>query len=286
MKIIQSFWSKPFFEGEMADEKKRFLLFSWLFSCLQLRKFYKDVHLITDEKGKELLIDILKIPYTSFTVALNEIDRYDHDLWAIGKLYAYQLQDEPFLHVDGDLFIWESFNKRIEASSLVALHPEPDVYHHYNNAMEEIRVKFRSMPACLDQIDLSAGLTAINAAIIGGKDTHFFKRYTELAFKFVDENTPVYKSLTNKSFFNCIFEQLLFYYLADDTRDIDFYFPEETSQLYSFCDIPHKHKVIHARSDKRITYTLETRLYHYMMLVYPDYFYAMQKRLPDLVLLR
>ncbi len=79
---------------------------SWTLSCLNLRKFYENVELVTDEVGYRYLIEKLKLPYSSVRVELDCINTYPSSLWAIGKLYTYGIQNEPFIHVDGDVYIW------------------------------------------------------------------------------------------------------------------------------------------------------------------------------------
>ena len=122
MKIVQSFWSKPHSDalinvwesrshGGWLDDKYHYM--SWALSSYQLRKYYDEVELVTDAAGKELLIDILNLPYTNVVVKLDEINDYDRDLWALGKVYTYSLQQSPFLHVDGDIFIWKPFEKKL-----------------------------------------------------------------------------------------------------------------------------------------------------------------------------
>ncbi len=106
MKIIQSFWSKPSYKkknvklhdrnnGGWTDKKYNY--FSWALSCLQFRKYYDDVELITDEIGYNILIEKLKLPYTKVDVCLDKINHYHEDLWALGKIYAYSIQNTPFI---------------------------------------------------------------------------------------------------------------------------------------------------------------------------------------------
>ena len=97
MKIVQSFWTKPFLSGGkgMAGTRlnggwpeKKFNYFSWALSCLQLRKYYDNVQLVTDDLGKELLIEKMQLPYSSVTTDLNQLDKYNANLWALGKICA------------------------------------------------------------------------------------------------------------------------------------------------------------------------------------------------------
>ena len=128
-RIVQSFWTKPIFEnsnyklrldrlkGGWIDNKSHWM--SWALSCLQIRKYYDEVLLITDDFGKELLINLLNLPYTSVNTGLNELRSFHPDLWALGKIYSYDCQNKPFIHVDGDVFIFGRFNSKIENSQLV-----------------------------------------------------------------------------------------------------------------------------------------------------------------------
>ena len=123
MKIIQSFWSKPF-QGSGGWYDLIFHYISWTFSCLKLLEFYDKVELITDKAGYDLLVNKLQLPYTWFQMCLNDIDHYDEGLWALGKIYTYSMQNEPFIHVDNDVFIWDKFPDRIESAQLIAQHFE------------------------------------------------------------------------------------------------------------------------------------------------------------------
>src|SRR5690606_6540607 len=88
--------------------------------CLQLKKYYDEVELYTDDYGKKLLIDKLKLPYNRVVLALNDLDSYDTFLWTIGKIYTYMLQQDPFIHVDSDIFIWGRFRNDLETAPLIA----------------------------------------------------------------------------------------------------------------------------------------------------------------------
>src|ERR1700730_5036463 len=125
MKIIQSFWSKPSREissdksmGGWLEKKNNYM--SWALSCLQFRSFYDEVELVTDRYGYDLLINQLELPYTNVKIVLDDLNDFHSDLWALGKIYAYSLQDEPFIHADGDIYIWEKFSDKIENAELVA----------------------------------------------------------------------------------------------------------------------------------------------------------------------
>ena len=130
MKIIHSYWSKPaLYTGKGVKEKtfggwpsKKYEYMSWALSCLSFKKFYPNIELITDAYGKKTLVDELQLPYTSVKIELDVLNKYPTQLWALGKLHAYSLQEEPFIHVDNDIFIWRKFDDEIENAHLIAQH--------------------------------------------------------------------------------------------------------------------------------------------------------------------
>lgn len=238
MKIIQSFWTKPFLQSAdfLQDSRlnggwpaRKYNYFSWALSCLQLSKFYDEVELVTDDLGKFILIDKLQLPYTSITVRLNEIDKYDATLWALGKVYAYSLQETPFLHVDSDIFIWKKFDDRVSKAALMAQNQEcysPE----YAITFNDICKKFPYMPKYLKKLQGSKYISCSNAGMIGGNDVDFFKTYTREIFNFIDENNESIKTnikQINSSYLNVIYEQVIYDHLArKNKKKITYYFPE------------------------------------------------------------
>src|SRR5579871_6801168 len=115
MKYLQTFW--PGLKTGTPDElyglkggwlSAEYHWMSWALSALQAKKIFGEVELITTWAGKEMLSGILELPYTSISTALDELPAdYPEGLWSMAKLYSYQLQREPFLHLDGDVIFWE-----------------------------------------------------------------------------------------------------------------------------------------------------------------------------------
>ena len=115
MKILQTFWTGP------TGVNKENLLgiqagwlsceyhwMSWALSCLQAKSVFGSINLVTDKAGKEILVDLLQLPYTNVSTALQTtLDDYHPGLWALAKIYTYSIQTDPFLHLDGDVFLWQ-----------------------------------------------------------------------------------------------------------------------------------------------------------------------------------
>ncbi len=252
---------------------------SWILSCHQLKKFYPNIELVTDEEGYELLINKLELPYSNVRVELNQLDDYHSDLWALGKIYAYGVQDEPFLHVDGDVFIWDHFPDTFKNAKLIAQNQdkdEPGYAEVYNYVFKNFDFIPKEIPT------RNGAIFSVNAGVFGGADLTFFKDYTSLVFEFVDRNLNRMEGL-NRGAFNMFYEQLLFYCMAKDRqKKIEFLVDDERLLLdkhVNFAGIPSNSNYLHSvgsfkrrkETGKFLEYTIKNyypeRYYHLMDLL-------------------
>ena len=229
MKIIHSFWSKPAFHGVQNYENSRkfggwlsykYFLLSTCFSCLTLRKYHKKITLYTDTRGSDIFINQLNLPYDDVCLLLDELEHQDHRLWVLGKLKVINLQSEPFLHVDNDVFIWNALSEDFLRSSLIAqsrhLLPAP-----YKRNLSEVFANFSHIPRCLNNVPAADSLIA-NIGIIGGTDIDFFQEYCSTAYRFLENNSENLAKI-NIGGFNQILDEYLFTCLAQEkTQKINF----------------------------------------------------------------
>jgi hypothetical protein len=290
MKIIQSFWSLPITQGRATTFNNRLdggwlsaelHLLSWAYSCLQLRQFYDQVELVTDETGKALLADAMQLPYTTVSTGLEKISHYDPDLWALGKLYACSRQQQPFLHVDGDVFVWERFPGRIEKAAFAVQNEEYN-FSFYKTVMKQLlELDCYLPPAIWENFKAGNDISAYNAGIIGGNQAGFFQEFAEEAFVFIERNRYKLESLPAGQL-NAFYEQHLFYCLTRqcgytvecyartrDKAEINRQFkglpefkaaPEPGSYIHLFGEDAKKNEAICAELERR------------MRLFYPDYY--------------
>ena len=226
MKIVQSYWSGPLTPegginrsplwksaGWLAPE---YHWLSWALSVCQLRQFYDEVELVTDAAGKAILIDTLHLPYTSVRVVFDEaLADYPQELWALAKIYAYSIQAAPFLHVDGDVYVWKRFEDHIEQAPLVAQNFEVD-FPFYRAPLNTLKNEFQNVPACMfNEISEDKTIFSSNAGVIGGQCFDFFKEYKQLALGIIDSNAKDLPKIESK-YINICFEQFLYYCLAKE----------------------------------------------------------------------
>lgn len=251
MKIIQSFWTKPLLQqnGVINTQRlnggwlhRKLNYYSWVMSCLQLTKFYRQVELITDDLGKEILVHKLKLPYTSVSTELNEIPCYDYTPAVLGKVYAYHYQTKPFLHVDNDVFIWKQFEARLSRAGLVAQNFQAKTFD-LSGILDAILTTFRHIPDYLQVHGDKDFVPCSNTAIIGGRDIPFFQTYVQEVFLFLERNAGAIGSVADYAdgaYMNIILEQVVFQALAEKCG-------KPLTYLFSgYDDIPRELGLFHA----------------------------------------
>jgi hypothetical protein len=105
IRAIWSFWSAPFEAYQQPVwVSPRHHLFSWVLTFELARRHYSETVLVTDDRGKALLADALRLPFSAVDTSLNALAGRDPCWWALGKLYAYATQSRPFVHIDSDVY--------------------------------------------------------------------------------------------------------------------------------------------------------------------------------------
>ncbi len=278
MRIIQSTWQTPKFNDEYKGSflTLQYHYYTWALSCLQFKRFYPKLQLVSDAWGKEVLIDKIGLPYDEVTIFSNDfIEKYRScPLFIVGKLYAYSIQKEPFIHVDGDVLTWEHLGKKLENVPLVAQNLEHGS-SWYHNTLPFINEHFKYLPNAMRDVYKSTSpykYSASNAGIIGGKAIDFFQEYTREAFCIIDQN-PNYIQTLDPTALNVCIEQHLFLALAAQKGiPISYYYPkpiaEDFSAIQKFNLVSHYLKFIHlinlTKKEIMACEQVEARLaYHY-----------------------
>jgi hypothetical protein len=284
MKIIHSFWSKPTLEKSVErfeDRKmggwldKKYNYMSWTLSCLQFKKHYGYIELITDQQGKELFIDKLELPYNSVNVKLDVLNDFHPDLWAVSKLFSYTLQDDPFLHVDGDVYVWKQL-EAINNKPLVAQNEDID-FDYYSTVWNEVFENFEHIPSyMLNDFKSQPLMRACNAGIFGGTDVAFLKEFAFEAFDFLKKNETHFKKVRLGST-GLIYEQYLFSCLArSKNKPVSYLFLSMSSnfqEITQFASIPRKRQYAHAVGDAKKKSIACENLENRLRLDYPEYYY-------------
>ncbi|MFD0794744.1 DUF6734 family protein [Mucilaginibacter litoreus] len=223
MNIVQTFWSGPTVTDRQTVLSNRggwlsceYNWMSWALSCLQAKDVFGAVNLVTDDIGKEILINKLQLPYATVSTPLQGIlDQYPASLWALAKIYTYSIQTGPFLHLDGDLYLWQKPSPDVLNGQLIAQNLDKNL-PFYAEILNIVHDNFSFIPDVISRNRFeNEDLYASNAGILGGSNLPFFKEYCRQAFEFVNKNKSALSKVKGGGL-NFIFEQYLFCRLASE----------------------------------------------------------------------
>lgn len=96
---------------------------SWALSCMSLRERFGKVTLYTDSRGVRMLIDRLGLPYDEVVVCFDGFDCLTCH-WALAKVKTYSMKAEPFVHIDGDIYLPRPLPGVVAGARLVAQNKE------------------------------------------------------------------------------------------------------------------------------------------------------------------
>ena len=215
MKVVQTFWSgrKKILEDGYGWLSPKHHIMSWALSCLCLKENYDEVILYTDSPGYIIFHEALQLPYTRYEVLYDSI-KCKPEHWAYPKLLTYSLQEKPFIHVDGDVFLHNRLNPEIESGDLIAQNREIGTLY-YKNMMPPILMNSIRVAAILYRELIKDSISSYNMGVTGGNDIEFIKDYCRAAFEYINDNRiNVPENEAGNINQNIVFEQILFCVLA------------------------------------------------------------------------
>lgn len=281
MRIIQSAWAcnkSNLLTSNSGWLSPEYNLMAWSLSCLQLKQYYPELVLYSDNVSAKILVDVLQLPYSEVVCNLDSLNIYHPQLWALPKISAYSQQDKPFLHVDGDVFIWKKFEDELLNGKLIAQNIE-SATEYYEKIMLSLESALNYFPQeILNERKSKKPILAYNAGIFGGSDISFFQEYTAKAFEFVGKNT-LNLSKINISNFNIFFEQYLFYCLAEkNKKKVNVLLPEiigdnQYKGFGDFARVPYEKHYLHLLGSYKKNEFVCKQMANRLRQDYPDYYY-------------
>jgi hypothetical protein len=214
MRAVWSFWSAPFetYQHNIWSSRRHHLL-SWVLSVELARQHYPETVLVTDDAGMRLLADELCLPFRVVDTSLNALAGRDPGWWALGKLYAYAAQTQPFVHIDSDVYLWKALPQQTAAAPLFSQNPEsfefgsgwyrPD---RWDAAVKAVR---GWLPPEWRWYTFRRGSEAACCGVLGGHDISFISHYACNAIRIVEHprNQVAWKLLKSATGDNVLAEQ-------------------------------------------------------------------------------
>lgn len=168
----------------------------FIYSMLWSTKWFHEVEMNTDNYGfnifKHFESDKIKIKNT-----LNMFENFDSSLfWAYPKIYSLALQNEAFVHLDGDIFIFRRLPETLFSGDLAFQNLETTYYqrtyselvNYYNDNYVQKPKEWKS--------DLRS---AVNCGIMYFKDPNLAKIFHDNCYKhFINVDNDFLFKLKNK----------------------------------------------------------------------------------------
>jgi hypothetical protein len=185
-------------------------------------QYYPDSLLVTDAAGRKLLVDELGIPFRQVSTELECLRDVDPGWFSMGKLAAYSIQDQPFVHLDADVFLWKPLPHHVTQSAVIAQCPEFHA-HGPESPLRRVEGAFHQHKASLPvewewaRARQDSYLREENCGIVGGSNVDFLRHYARTAMTMVTapENAEAWSSVGDMYPFNWCIEQFLLAACAD-----------------------------------------------------------------------
>ena len=183
-----------------SKELARMMALSIEYSKKQLDK----IKLVTTEYGKSVLIDRYNLPFDEVDTSLDQACKdLPKALWAYPKLYAYSIQDEPFIHVDNDVILFGTIPQSKRTLPLLFQNKEELVTHQGYKQLYTDYVKSGLQDPRIKPVDY-----ACNCGIVLANDLNLIKEWHELVKEYLSHK-DYWVNQSKKSGNNHFFEQYI-----------------------------------------------------------------------------
>lgn len=221
MKVVQTFWSGG--KNPLTDSygwlSPQYNLMSWVLSCLSLKENYDEVVMYTDSAGYAILSKLLGLPYSEFILQYDNFVCPENQ-WAYAKIFTYSLQDKPFIHVDGDVYLPERLKLNVEKGDIITQNKEIGT-EYYRTMVDRIMTENIIFPDFLVKELQNGSVSSYNAGILGGNDIEYIQKYCKAVFEYLNSNQLLKIDGKVRGSHNILFEQILLYALtAEDNKEV------------------------------------------------------------------
>ncbi len=220
MRAVWSFWSKPFhIRGEkgLAWSDSFHHMLAWGLSLRLARKHFPETMLVTDKHGKALLVDALGLSFTHVSTELDEYRHCNPDWWSLSKVVAYRTQQQPFIHLDTDVFLWKPLPANVLSASVFAQcpedHPPLDTWWGPEGVERAFAKHGLELPAEWEWTRSRSlhNFREANCGIMGGNRVDFIQYYASLSLDLMlnPAHAPAWAEFSDLSGYMMILEQFL-----------------------------------------------------------------------------
>lgn len=290
MKTIQTLWcgDRELKYSAFWWNNAEYNLMSWALSCMSIKEQSEKITLYADSQGARVLADKLKLPYDEVIVNLDDF----HCLschWALAKVKTYSLQTEPFIHIDGDIFLPRPLSEEVLKGRIIAQNKEQCTEYYGGMIKRFLSIENLKLSPLFEQALRGNNIPSYNLGFCGGRDTEFFGRFCEEVFRFFkdnDFNGDRFRFSDISA--NVIFEQIFFSVMArHEGIDISTVYPETIRDngytRNDFCDLTHyeQKQFIHILGGHKRTQEICDMVETTLLRKYPDAYERIAELFPE-----
>jgi hypothetical protein len=149
------------------------------------------------------------IPYDNIIIIENkELERLPLNVWSAGKILTFSKINEPFLHLDMDVFLIKNYLEKFLNQNLIFFHSEPWISEqHWKNKFPNI-CNHMSNISEFNNLDYKS----FNCAITGGANFKSINNSANIVLNYLIHNKDYIQKNTDHSKVNAamFFEQVVF----------------------------------------------------------------------------
>lgn len=197
--IVQSLFlykNKFTYKNYVNESNSSLNFYSFLLSYITLKTYYKSVTMICNQYAYDTIIKF--IPYDNVTIDTNDIDFKDQDFdkfWTIKKINVYNSIASPFIHIDGDVMLFNDVLKEFYTGNydIICQNIENvNNFNHYNVYSDLLYDELANLNIFKSN---RAKCNPINCAVVGLIDENVKNEYIHRCNQIYD---LVYKKYYNE----------------------------------------------------------------------------------------
>lgn len=212
----------------------KYHLATWVLSFFRAQRVYPINKLVTDEYGKFLLCDQLGLPFTYVSTALEEMQWLPRELWAMGKIRAYQIMaQEPlrYVHIDDDLILHEKLN---DSTGALFQNPERTDNELYHPAYGLIYHNTAKRPDFYLSQHRQKPRLAACASVVSFSDNNMLEQFASQTLQYLQDNQTFFSNPRIPWTYNIVIEQWGLYAFCSHHQIPQHYiYPDLETAIYS-----------------------------------------------------
>lgn len=210
-RAVYSLWTLPMEGQYVGFNTEEALINCFKLSLHYSKKWFKEVHLVTDLKGKEL-IEKHNLEFDHVNTDLETVMQgvYQNH-WSLGKIYACKIQDVPFMHIDIDVILFKKLpDNFLQAEAGFQNTENEDSEIWYKLLLNHADQNYKNKPVWFN----TKNFKAYNCGIIAFNNLTLLKEWWDSALDYINylDNS---KFEYNHHLSCLIYEQFAIYHLCN-----------------------------------------------------------------------